>query len=92
MQRNRRVDRKSRAFNSSYESSKQLRYLRRDLAILHRLLDSDSGLPFKRCQLTYFYVIQTLYAQQKEMFDRHTPRITANRLLAAAIFVNNFST
>jgi hypothetical protein len=54
---------------------KQLRYLKRDIRIIHRLLDSYSGLPFKRGQLKYFYVIQTLYAQQKEMFDRHTHTI-----------------
>jgi hypothetical protein len=46
---------------------KQLRYLKRDIGILHHLLDSYQRLPFDRHQLKYFYVIQTLYDQQKEM-------------------------
>jgi len=48
---------------------KQLRYLKRDIGILHYLLDSYQRLPFDRHQLKYFYVIQTLYDQQKEMYD-----------------------
>jgi Transposase domain (DUF772). len=48
---------------------KQLRYLKRDIGILHHLLDAYPGLPFDRHQLKYFYVIQTLYDQQKEMYD-----------------------
>jgi len=48
---------------------KQLRYLKRDISIVHHLLDSYQRLPFDRHQLKYFYVIQTLYDQQKEMYD-----------------------
>ena len=48
---------------------KQLRYLKRNIGILHHLLDSYQRLPFKRRQLKYFYVIQTVYEQQKEMYD-----------------------
>ena len=48
---------------------KQLRYLKRDIGILHHLLDAYGRLPFDRYQLKYFYVIQTLYDQQKEMYD-----------------------
>ena len=48
---------------------KQLRYLKRDIGILHHLLDAYQRLPFDRHQLKYFYVIQTLYDQQKEMYD-----------------------
>jgi len=51
---------------------KQMRYLRRDIGILHHLLDSYTRLPFDRHQLKYFYVIQTLYDQQKEMYDHKT--------------------
>jgi hypothetical protein len=54
---------------------KQLRYLKRDITIIHRLLDSYPVLPFRRRQRKYFHVIQTLYAQQKEMFDSHTHTI-----------------
>ena len=48
---------------------KQLRYLKRDIGLVHHLLDSYQRLPFDRHQLKYFYVIQTLYDQQKEMYD-----------------------
>lgn len=49
---------------------KQLRYLRRDISILQKLLDRYPVIPFDRYQLKYFYVIQTLYVQQKEMYDK----------------------
>jgi len=48
---------------------KQLRYLRRDISILHHLLNSYKHLPFDRHQRKYLYVIQTVYEQQKEMYD-----------------------
>ena len=48
---------------------KQLRYLKRDIGILHHLSDSYERLPFDRHQRKYFYVIQTVYEQQKEMYD-----------------------
>ena len=48
---------------------KQLRYLKRDIAILHHLLDSYERLPFSKHQLKYFYVIQTVYEQQQEMYN-----------------------
>lgn len=51
---------------------KQLRYLRRDISIIHSLLDEYRRLPFNRHQLRYFYVIQTLYDQQIEMYEKHT--------------------
>jgi hypothetical protein len=54
---------------------KQLRYLKRDIGIIHRLLDSYSGQPFDRHQLKYFYVIQTVYEQQKEMYDKRVHTI-----------------
>ena len=49
---------------------KQLRYLRRDIGIINHLLDSYKRLPFDRHQLKYFYVIQTVYEQQEEMYDK----------------------
>ena len=48
----------------------QLQFLRRNIAILHRLLDSYERIPFKKQQLKYFYVIQTLYDQQFEMYRK----------------------
>jgi hypothetical protein len=52
----------------------QLQFLRRDIGIIHRLLDTCGYIPFKKHQLKYFYVIQTLYEQQFEMYrqDVHT--------------------
>ena len=48
---------------------KQLRYLKRDIGIVHHLLDSYERLPLDKHQRKYFYVIQTVYEQQKEMYD-----------------------
>jgi len=48
---------------------KQLRYLKRDIGIIHHLLDFYESLPFNKHQLKYFYVIQTVYEQQWEMYN-----------------------
>jgi len=48
----------------------QMQFLRRDIAIIHRLLDGCKCIPFKKSQLRYFYVIQTLYDQQFEMYRK----------------------
>jgi len=48
----------------------QLQFLRRDIAVIHQLLDGCKSIPFKRQQLKYFYVIQTLYDQQFEMYRK----------------------
>jgi len=48
----------------------QMQFLRRDIAIIHRLLDGCKCIPFKTSQLKYFYVIQTLYEQQFEMYSK----------------------
>lgn len=52
----------------------QLQYLRRDIAGINSLLDAYERLPFDKYQLKYFYVIQTLYDQQLEMYrtKQHT--------------------
>jgi hypothetical protein len=46
----------------------QLQFLRRDIAGINSLLDGYDRLPFDKYQLKYFYVIQTLYAQQSAMY------------------------
>jgi len=48
----------------------QLQFLRRDIAGIHQLLDGCKCIPFKKQQLKYFYVIQTLYEQQFEMYSK----------------------
>jgi len=48
----------------------QLHFLRRDIGIIHSLLDGCERIPFKKSQLKYFYVIQTLYDQQLEMYNQ----------------------
>jgi hypothetical protein len=48
----------------------QMQFLRRDISIIHRLLDRCNRIPFKKNQMKYFYVIQTLYAQQFEMYRK----------------------
>ena len=42
----------------------------------HHLLDFYDHLPFDRHQLKYFYVIQTVYDQQKEMYDKNAHTIS----------------
>jgi len=48
----------------------QMQFLRRDIAGIHQLLDGCKCIPFKKQQLKYFYVIQTLYEQQFEMYSK----------------------
>lgn len=47
----------------------QLRFLRRNLAAIDRLLDGYPTIPLKPKQYKYMLVARTLYAQQKEMYD-----------------------
>ena len=49
---------------------KQLAYLRRNISSIHKLLDSYQKIPLDRKEYKYLLVIQTLYDQQKQMFDR----------------------
>jgi hypothetical protein len=48
--------------------AQQLRYLKRNIGYIDKLLDKFTGIPLKEKELKYLYVIQTLYAQQEEMF------------------------
>jgi hypothetical protein len=52
-------------------NGKQLCFLRRNIGILHRLLEKYPVLPFDEIQTKYFQVIQTLFAQQWEMHSKH---------------------
>lgn len=54
---------------------KQLNYLRRDIKILHRLLDAYTTIPLNPLQHKYLLVIQTLYHQQLEMYKTKTHSI-----------------
>lgn len=50
----------------------QIRYLKRNISSIEKLLDSKPGrfpLPFRDQQI--YWVIQHIYAQQKEMYDNH---------------------
>jgi hypothetical protein len=49
-------------------NGKQLAYLRRDIGIIHRLLDHYPRVPFDRVQFKYFLVIQTVHDQQEHMY------------------------
>ncbi|WP_170983027.1 IS5 family transposase [Dyadobacter frigoris] len=49
---------------------KQLAYLRRNISSIHKLWDSYQKIPLDRNEYKYLLVIQTLYDQQKQMFDR----------------------
>jgi hypothetical protein len=48
----------------------QLGYLGRNIRSIHKLLDGYAKMPLKKKDLKYFYVIQTLYGQQLEMFKK----------------------
>lgn len=47
----------------------QLRFLKRNINHINQLLDKYDGIPFKKAELKYWYVIQQLFDQQFFMFD-----------------------
>ena len=53
----------------------QLRFLKRNLNSINRLLDSYKTIPLKPKNYKYLLVINTLYAQQKEMHSNGVHRI-----------------
>ena len=53
----------------------QLRYLRRNLGHIHRLLDGYSTIPLKPKEYKYLLVIQELYRQQLQMWQNRTHSI-----------------
>jgi hypothetical protein len=53
----------------------QLRFLKRNLNSINRLLDSYKTIPLKPKNYKYFLVINTLYDQQKEMYSNGVHRI-----------------
>jgi hypothetical protein len=52
----------------------QLGYVRRDIKSIHKLLDAYENKPFplKHAEQKYLFVVQTLYEQQKQMYDNKT--------------------
>ena len=53
----------------------QLRYLKRNIGYINKLLDQITGIPLKAKELKYLYVIQKLYSQQEEMFREMTKSV-----------------
>jgi len=53
--------------------SQQLNYVRRDIKLIHFLLDAytDKKFPLKPIEQKYLFVVQTLYDQQKEMYENN---------------------
>ena len=49
---------------------KQLGYVRRNIKNINLLLDQYERIPFDDRQYTYFFVIQTLYDQQEQMYQQ----------------------
>lgn len=49
---------------------KQLGYLRRNIAHIHKMLDKMAGFPLPKKLQRQFWVLQTLYDQQLEMFSQ----------------------
>jgi transposase, IS5 family len=54
---------------------KQLNYLKRNIQSIHLLLDTFSGIPLEKKEYKYWFVIQHLYDQQKQMYDSKTHSI-----------------
>ena len=50
---------------------KQLGYLGRNISSIHNLLDHYSNMPLNRSEHKYLFVIQTLFEQQKQMYQNH---------------------
>ena len=59
----------------------QLRYLKRNINHIKILLDQYQEIPFEKKELKYWYVIQTLYDQQLEMFTQNTKTV-AHRIVS----------
>ena len=53
----------------------QLRFVRRNLISINRLLDAYPDIPLKPKQYKYLLVVNTLYYQQKQMYDTGTHSI-----------------
>lgn len=51
---------------------KQLRYLKRNIKHIHKLLDAYQDFPLNQNQQKYLFVIQETYRQQKLMWDERT--------------------
>ena len=54
---------------------KQLNYLKRNIQSIHLLLDTFESIPFSKKEYKYWFVIQHLYDQQKQMYDSKTHSI-----------------
>ena len=54
---------------------KQLSYVRRNLKSIDHLLDKCSEIPLSKNNYKYLLVIQTLYGQQKYMYDNKVKRV-----------------
>lgn len=54
---------------------KQLRYLARNLRSINRLLDTYDQIPFENGDYRYLLIINTVFEQQKEMYDKRTHRV-----------------
>jgi hypothetical protein len=59
----------------------QLQYLRRNIASIRKQLEEFTHIPFNRHEYKYLLVIQTLYEQQKYMYD-HRLNSVADRIVS----------
>ncbi len=60
-------------------NGQQLRFVKRDIQTIHSMLDvyEQKKIPFPLSfkELRYFWIVQTLYKQQKTMYDHHAKSI-----------------
>ena len=63
---------------------KQLRYIKRNVATIERLLDlfKEERFPLKHRDLRQYWIIQTVYDQQKIMFDDARKRSVPHRIVS----------
>ena len=54
---------------------KQLTYLKNNIQSIHKLLDEYETNPLKKKDMKYLFVIQTVYEQQRQMYEQHTHSI-----------------
>ncbi len=54
---------------------RQLRFLKRNLKTIDKLLDTSTTFPLKQKEQRYLMIIHTLYQQQQEMYDKHVHSI-----------------
>lgn len=54
---------------------KQLNYVKRNIKTLNKLLDDSTSRPISKSSLRQFWIVQEVYRQQQDMYDRRSHQI-----------------